>query len=142
METIRHGKWLPYRPEKFPPDAPSNALFARREDDLVDWYDYVNSGKNFGADTVKGMAIWRDYAGGYVVGPAVLDATMLYPANHIVFEVIDYVGNDPQADFGNKLYDPETGTFSEPPPPPPPPPNPLLTRLEEMTARLAALERK
>ena len=96
-----------------PPNAPQNALFARRETDLVDWYDYVNSGKRFRADSVKLMAIWRPYADGYVVGPAVRDATMLFPADHIVFEITDYTGSDPQAEFGNKRYEPETGTFSK-----------------------------
>lgn len=111
MRIIRHGKWSLYKPSEPPPGAPPNALFARREGDDVDWYDYVNSGENFGTDTVKLMAIHRDYAGGYVVGPAVIDATMLWPAGHIVVEIEGYTGGDPQAEFGNKLYDPETGSF-------------------------------
>jgi hypothetical protein len=134
MNIIDHGAWSPYKPAKFPEDAPLHAMFALRKSDTVDWYDYVNSGENFGADTVKFMAIWRDGVG-YVVGPAVYDPTLLFPANHIVAEITDYIGTAPQADFGNKVYDPATGSFSDQPPPPPPPPT-----LQELMARLAALE--
>lgn len=116
MSTVDHGKWLPYKPQELPEGAPANAMFAKRESDGVDWYDYVNSGENFGAGSVKLAAIWRDPVG-YVVGPAVYDATMLFPADHIVREILDYTGSDPQADFGNKVYDPETDTFTDPPPP-------------------------
>lgn len=111
MNIIEHGKWLPYRPSELPPDAPANAMFAQRDVDQIDWYDYVNSGENFGVDSVKLAAIWRDPVG-YVVGPAVYDATMLFPARHIVLEVTDYSGSDPQADFGNTVYDPATHTFA------------------------------
>ena len=37
-----------------------------------------------------------------------------------MIEVTDYTGSDPQADFGNKIYDPQNGTFTEREPPPPP----------------------
>lgn len=137
MTIIEHGKWLPYQPMALPPNAPPNALFARRESDQIDWYDYVNSGENFGADTVKLMAIWRDPVG-YVVGPAVYDATMLCPANHIVLEVTDYTDSDPQTEFGNKVYDPETKTFSDLPPPPIPE-DQRIGALEKQIAELTAL---
>jgi hypothetical protein len=138
MKIINHGKWLPYQPARLPPSAPPNTLFACRESDQIDWYDYVNSGKRFRADSIKLMAIWREYAGGYVVGPAVTDATRLFPPDHIVFEITDYTGGDPQAEFGGKRYEPDTGTFSEitlaaiq---------SPLTKLIEELTARIAALE--
>lgn len=140
MKIIDHEKWLPYKPAQMPPSAPPNTLFARRESDKTDWYDYVNSGKNFGADSVKLMAIWREDMGGYIVGPAVFDATMLFPPNHIVFEITDYTGSDPQADFGGKLYEPATGTFSAPTMAAA---EPSLAKLvEELTARIAVLEAK
>ena len=44
-EYQSHGNWHHYRPSKLPKDAPANAMFARREGDGADWYDYVNSGK-------------------------------------------------------------------------------------------------
>ena len=116
MTVIDHGKWLPYTPDVLPKHAPSHALFAKRESDGVDWYDYVNSGENFDVDNVKFMAVLRDYAGGHVVGPAVYDPTLLFPANHLVGEITDYAGSDPQKDFGGKIYNPEDGSFSDPPP--------------------------
>ena len=118
MSVIDHGSWLPYKPETLPEGAPPNALFAQRESDFVDWYVYVNSGENFGEANVKMMASLREEIG-YVVGPAVYDPTMLFPAKHIVMEVTDYGGTDPQKDFGGKVYDPATMTFSDPPPTPP-----------------------
>jgi len=121
MNVIEHGKWEIYVPSVLPENAPSSALFARRESDGQDWYDYVNPpATNFATDTVKFMAIWRDYAYGYVVGPAVYDATLLWPPGHLVWEITDYVGNDPQADFGNKLYNPDTGEFTDQGPHPAP----------------------
>jgi hypothetical protein len=137
MNIINHGKWLPYKPQCMPPSAPPNTLFARREGDQIDWYDYVNSGKNFGVSSIKLMAIWREAAGGFVVGPAVVDATMLFPPNHIVFEITDYTGSDPQAEFGNKIFRPDTGTFIDAPPPAA---HPSAKLIEELTARIAALE--
>lgn len=141
MNIIDHGEWTPYRPEKFPVGAPPNALFAVRRSDTVDWYDYVHSGKNFGADTVKFAAVIHDGIG-YVVGPAVYDPTMLFPANHIVAEITDYTGSDPQADFGNKVYDPATGSFSDQLPPPPPPSTQIPTALADIIARVEKLETK
>ena len=110
MNIIDHGKWVAYTPANIPVGAPPNTLFAKRESDGVDWYTYV---RNFSADTVKFMAAQRDYASGYVVGPAVRDATMLFPAGHIVGEIVDYVGGDPQEEFRNKLFDPKTRTFTD-----------------------------
>jgi hypothetical protein len=31
----------------------------------------------------------------------------------MVREILNYVGSDPQTDFGQKLYDPATDTFSD-----------------------------
>ena len=146
MAHIDHGKWKTYTPAKMRKDAPPNALFARRESDGVDWYDYVHPGNNFAADTVKIAVDWRDYAGGYVVGPAVYDATMIFPPDHIVMEIDDYTGTDPQTDLGNKLYDPATGVFSDQPPLPPPAPTAtemkMLNALDAIAARLDKLEKK
>lgn len=112
MNIIEHGNWLPYKPTEPPKNAPVNALFAKRESDGVDWYEYVNDGKKFGADTVKLAAVYRDYAQGYVVGPAVYDATLIFPPDHVVLEITDYTGSDPQKDFGNMVIDPATGALS------------------------------
>lgn len=112
MNIIDHGVWLPYTPDKdkWPEGAPPNAMFARRSDG-IDWFVYRRT--NFQTDSVKFMAIWREAQGGYIVGTAARDVTMLFPAHHIVCEITDYVGNDPQDELRGKLYDSEAHTFSE-----------------------------
>ena len=107
-QIIDHGKWVPYKPDQLPPEAPPNALFCRRESDGVDWYDYVNDDGNFSADGVKFTAFWQDAFNGFTVGAAVRDPTLLFPANMMVREIIDYRGGDPQVELGEKLYDPHT----------------------------------
>ena len=140
-----HGLWKSYKPTKAREDAPLGAMFARRETDGQDWYEYVHPGTNFKPDTVKIAAIFRSGIG-YVVGPAVYDATAIFPADHIVVELDGYKGSDPQADLGGKVYDNVAGTFSDPPPMPPPPPSATETKimaaLDAITARLAKLEKR
>ena len=132
MAHIDHGFWIRYKPEKPPEDAPTSALFAKRESDNQDWYDYVHPKDKFNPSNVVIAAIWRDYANGYVVGPAVYDASMIFPADHIIYEIDDYAGSDPQEDLLNKIYDPETGAFLDQPPPPDPPTLTLEQRVERL----------
>jgi hypothetical protein len=132
MTTIDHGLWNAYTPATTPAGAPPNALFARRASDGVDWYDYVNDGSNFTPAYVKIAALYRDASGQYIVGPAVYDPTAMFPQGCIVHEVTDYTGSDPQADLGNKAFDPATGVFTDP----------IIPAAEpgSVAARLAALE--
>jgi hypothetical protein len=114
-----------------------------RESDGVDWYDYIRNEGPFEPGSVKFMSIWRAEAKGYIVGPAVYRADMLCPSDHIVSEIVDYEGHDPQADFGSKLYDLETQTFhSWSWPLPEPPQSREMQELEQLKERVAALERK
>jgi hypothetical protein len=122
-------------------DAPVGAMFAQRESDGVDWYEYVHPGTNFSPWNVVIAAVWREDVGGYVVGPAVHDAAMIFPQGHIVVEIDNYHGADPQKDLGNKVYNLETETFSEQPPPTLPP-DPLMAKLDTIMARLDKLEQK
>lgn len=138
MNTIDHGKWVAYKPAILPPGAPENALFARRESDGVDWYDYVNSGTNFQSGNVVLAALYREASGQYVTGPATRDHTALFPAGCIVHEVTDYTGSDPQGDLGTKAFDPATGEFTDPIIPP----SQRDAVLEDMVKRIAALEAK
>lgn len=135
MNTIDHGKWLAYIPTPLPEGMPRNAMFARRESDGVDWYDYVNAGTNFQPDTVKIAASYRDATSQYIIGPANYDATAMFPQGCIVHEITDYTGSDPQRDLGSKAFDPATGTFSDPI-------IPQEGALQDMDARLKALETK
>lgn len=144
MNIKDHGKWLPYKPETMPPNAPNGALFCKRESDDQDWYQYVNPGTNFEPDTVKFAALWQESIGGYVVGAVVYDATMLFPANQLLREIFGYTGTDPQTELGNKLYDPAAGTFTLPVLPEPVPSpfeTKVLTLLDDLVGRIEKLEK-
>jgi len=112
MNIIDHGAWVRYQPATTE-GYPTGALFARREADGWDWYDYTRHPSSpFVSDsTVKFTAAARPE--GFIVGAAVYDPTRLFPPGQSVYEITDYTGNDPQADFGNKVYDPVTKTFSD-----------------------------
>lgn len=82
--------------------------------------------------------MWHDYAGSLVVGPAVHDATKLFPANQYLLEIVGFDGEDPQTHFGGKLYDLLTEKFTDQPPPTPMPD--LYTLIEELRERVTKLE--
>jgi hypothetical protein len=130
MNIKSHGDWQRYQPSRLPPDAPPSALFARRIGDGVDWYDYVNSGENFADDSIK-LTVTDGR-----VGAAVTDPTLLFPGNGAVIEVFDARTSDPQKAFGMKSYDATHKTFSDPPP------LPQVPTIEELVARIEALEAK
>jgi hypothetical protein len=135
-QIIDHGRWVPYVPSRWPEYAPPNTIFARRESDGVDWYEYRN-GANFGTDTVKFVAWWQDAYNGYVIGAATRDLNQFpCPLGMLVREIIDYHGGDPQTELGDRLYDPDTHRLHPLPELPMPP---YFIKLE---ARLAAIEAK
>lgn len=133
---MSHGRWIPYRPDKLPEHAPFNALFAKRESDNVDWYDYVRDASNFTEGSVKFTA--RQTDDGWIIGAAYHDATMLHPANQMVLEIIDYLGADPQEELGDRLFDPATLKLGDRPPIviPPDPLQPIRDRLAVIEAKL------
>jgi len=121
MKVVDHGKWIPYKPAVLPEGAPANALFAKRESDGVDWYEYVNPPKknkarlfseNFREDSVKIAFCFHEAEKKWIIGPACIDPTMIFPANHYVREILDFPHSrdlDAIIDaFRNKLIDPET----------------------------------
>ena len=128
MDIKSHGTWQVYQPATPPEGAPRNAMFARRAGDGVDWYDYVNSGKNFASDSIK-LTV-RDGA----VGAATFDPTALFPGGSAVLEVRGVATADPQRMFGKKLYDGKT--FKDPPP------SDFGPSIPELLARIDALEKK
>jgi hypothetical protein len=139
MTHIQHGNWQPYIPETPPEGAPPFALFCRRESDGVDWYEFQRSGV-FQPDSVVFTAY--EAAQGFTVAAATFDKTAIYPAHMSLVEIPDYEGDDPQAELGNKLYDPIAESFSDPAPPPPSPQQQILTALERINARLDKLEKR
>jgi hypothetical protein len=129
MKIIDHGKWIPYKPAKdrWPEGAPTQALFCKRESDGVDWYDYVNPPKNnrrrlfsenFREDSVKVAFMFHEMEQKWIIGPSVIDATLIFPANHHVREFIGFGSVDEDeiiAAFRNKVIDPDTNALSERP---------------------------
>jgi hypothetical protein len=105
-----HGKWTLYQPDIRPEHAPPSALFARRESDGVDWYEYSRDSSNFSPDTVK----FTDLAGqhnGFIINAATFDVTTLFPAGQRLLEIIDYHGGDPQTELGERFFDLDTRTL-------------------------------
>ena len=139
-QIVDHGKWMLYTPDTLPQHAPPGALFARRESDAVDWYDYSRDSKNFSPDTVKFTALWQDIHNGFVVGAATRDVTWLFPAGQLVREIIDYRGDDPQIELGSKLYHPDTHALHALPERPPA--FDAEAKIATLEARLAVLEAK
>lgn len=135
MNIRSHGAWELYRPDRPPPGAPANTLFARRNDGS-DWYDYIRDGDHFWPTSVKMTVIDG------VVGAAAFEADRLFPAGATVLEVSGAQVFDPQAAFGGKLYDTQTRTFSEPPERETPPNRveELERHVEQLTRRIEVLE--
>ena len=130
-QIIDHGKWVLYQPDRLPEYAPLTALFARRESDGVDWYDYVRNGKNFFADTVKFTVLCQNLT----VGAATRDATRLFPAGALVRELTEFHGRDPQAELEKiKRYDPDSNTLHDW--------KPMALPVSDLEARVMAIEAK
>jgi hypothetical protein len=160
VKVIDHGWWRQYEPEKPPSYAPPTAVFIRRERDNVDWYDYVRPSdpdraryvgydpdavSNFGSASVFCNVYYHKDYRVHVIGTAVRDPTRMFPINQRVIEIVGYIGSDPHAEFGGKVYDHEAGTFTvlvTPPAPPSPLEQKILDRIDAITARLEKLERK
>jgi hypothetical protein len=131
MNIKSHGAWERYTPGKLPEGAPAGAMFSRRVGDGVDWYDYVNSGRNFAPDSVKMVATNN------IVGAAGYDPVRLFPgSNSVVLEVTGGPAGDPQAVFGRKVYDPASNTLNYPPK------QDFGPSIPELLKRLEALEGK
>ena len=139
-----HGKWVLYQPDTPQLHAPPTALFARRESDSVDWYDYSRDSKNFSPDTVKFTARWQDIHNGYVIDAATRDQSRLFPAGALLREIIDYHGgDDTQTELGARLYDPDSNRLRDRPPPQiRVPDDAIMQALAAIHNRLDALENK
>ena len=146
MKLIDHGLWVRYVPTKFPEFAPPNAMYARREGDKADWYEYVKEeNSHFKKGTIKFTTMRHD--GKIIIMAAAPEADMLFPAGCHVYEFPEtYRGFDHRADYYSKLIDSETGKVSDLPPPPPSPitetESKILSALDKITERLDKLENK
>lgn len=108
-----HGSWSRYSPETIPPERPVNTMFAKRDSDGVDWYDYIESGKNFTEGSAK-LTLMTGAAGLQVMA-ANTEAAFLFPQGCTVLEVIGFEGEVSQ--FVNKIVDLANDTFADPPRP-------------------------
>jgi len=119
MSIINHGTWVRYipDPDDIPEHAPTNALYVRRESDLVDWYQATQLAvvtPMFGVGNV--IAAGAPVGDGtYKIGPATRQFTEIFPINSVVIEITDYLGVDPFAAFNGKIYDPVAGAILEAP---------------------------
>jgi hypothetical protein len=142
MSVKDHGKWVLYKPEPHPEAYPKNVIFAKREGDGVDWYDYVR-GDNFGKDTIKFALDERD--GKTCIRAPVVDADRLFPAGCRVVEVTNAKREQNEEklidEFANRYFDPHSGTVGEVHAPQLPP-NKTEQMLEKIMARLDKLEQK
>jgi hypothetical protein len=140
-----HGTWVRYKPANPPENFPTNALYAKRDSDGVDWYDYIK-GNPFAKNSIKlTVRAWTE-GGPLIVSAPQVDASHLFPASHRVIEIEGNYSNLDEAarieKFANKVIDLKTGKISDPPPPPAPPPSPLEKKLDAILARLEKLESK
>jgi hypothetical protein len=137
MKIINHGSWTRYVPDQMPKELPANIgiIFCRRDSDGVDWYQYIH-GKTA---KLKGDSIKVTVLDG-IVRAASRDASMLFPQNCTVLELIGDNTMDAQTAYGGKLYDARTNMLAEAPPQKiEPSPYDLI---KQLAARIEALERK
>jgi hypothetical protein len=134
MTHIFHGDWTRYTPGTLPAGAPASTMFAKRTSDGQDWYDYVHPGNNFGAGSAAFTVSWAPNQNSLIVGSAVRDPVVLFPAEQGVYEIPGYVGDPTQ--LNEKLYDPATEVFSDPVMPS------AATGMQSLLDRVAALEAK
>lgn len=113
MNIKNHGTWSRYYPTRIPAGFPENTMFAKRDADNKDWYEYIRSEKSFEKGSVRMMAFYQFDR--WVIGPAVRDVSMLFPANQMVLEVTGHYSRNLEKDFGRRVYDPKTNTISKEP---------------------------
>ena len=111
MNITCHGAWYSYKPKKGYPNAPYNTLYARRNHDKMDWYEFAFSRKYLKEDTVKATCYNRENT--WVVAAATFDETELFPSNAILIEIEGYNGDDPRGEFTGRSYDPDKNKLSE-----------------------------
>jgi hypothetical protein len=138
MKIVDHGSWSRYTPEVRPEHLPANVLFCKNEDG-VDWYDYLRDDQ-FAPSSIK-LTVLEG-----VVRAATRDASMLFPQNCKVLEIVGDQVVDPQAKYGDMIYDAKASGFAPQPPlsalPAAPDVATLLDTIQKLTARIDALERQ
>jgi hypothetical protein len=144
-----HGTWKRYFPpeEDRLPGAPPSTMYAQRESDGLDWYTYVHPRNKFVPGSLKLACLWRDDYQSYQVIVPTYQSEALFPDDRTIYEMIDELEpvQDPIAEYGNKLFDPATGEFTDPPPPvweASDTEKKILTTLDSIMKRLDKLEKR
>jgi hypothetical protein len=109
-----HGSWTRYFPEVPPPEKPVGTMYAKRESDGMDWYDYAHNPENWTEGSAKLTLIEAPF--GIQVAATATDPWSLFPQGCTVLEVIGFEGDAKQ--FQGKLVDLDNDTFVDPPVPP------------------------
>ena len=86
MEIKDHGNWEPYVPESYPIRLPPNVLYARRVEDGTDWYLFQRK-ELTGEETIK-LTAFQEPDGDWIVQATATDASMLFPINMRLIEVV------------------------------------------------------
>lgn len=107
---IEHGTWDYYKPATISGEMPPSTLFAKRAGDDMDWYKYQKT-KPFGERSVIMTAL--PVPEGRIIGAATFDYTAIFPPTALLLEETEYEGSDPQAFFGQRVYDETTKTIGE-----------------------------
>lgn len=137
MNIIEHGKWIIYQAddallERRKLTRQHGVVFCKHTDTQQDWYDFRDA---FAAGSGIVLVTMGEQYDGLVTGAASSNPNFIFPHNGWLIEIQGYTGSDPQADFGNKIYDPEEQTFTDRPPMPPPP------ELVELRAEVAGMKK-
>lgn len=96
------GTWTTYKPNPWPSEMPPEVLFAKRDSDGVDWYEYLKTPDTFYDDDVIAVAALEN--GQWIIKVATRDATRLWPAGRKVLVWTDETSDDPQTKYGEKVY--------------------------------------
>jgi hypothetical protein len=101
MEITQHGRWIARNDiDSALMGHPPNVLIIVREGDAQDWYEYQ---RHFKPDTIKAAVV-----DGHVIN-AVVDVSMICPAEHLLIEIDDTTG-DPKEYIG-RAFDVEQNAF-------------------------------
>lgn len=113
ITLIDHGIWERYTPDTLPDGAPTNALFARRVSDGLDWYAFARNPNNWSRGSLRATA--SPIKGKEIVQAIVRDESLLFPSDSRLFEILGHDPEDtkPWKAYEQKVLDIAAGTITE-----------------------------
>jgi hypothetical protein len=109
MDIIDHGDWIPYEPEEGLSVLGYKVAFCKRLADDADWYHYLRQELH---DNPSVKVTLRKQDDSWVVSTTATDASMLFPVNHKLIELIRYEGDHKQ--FRGQRFDFDKREFLPP----------------------------